>query len=50
MLVDDEAGDFVEFDVGALRASEEQVEGLQGGEVFAVHQDAFGLADNVAAG
>jgi hypothetical protein len=36
--------------VGFLGSPREEGEGLQAGEIVAVHQDAFGLADDGAAG
>jgi len=46
---DDPAGDVDELDVRVLRCPERQLESSFAGEAFAVHQDAFRLADVVSA-
>ncbi len=49
MPLDDLAGDIDEHDVCILGYLGPNCESGFGGEVFAVHQDAFGLADGVPA-
>src|ERR1700761_6987482 len=43
-------GDLAELDVQPLRRAAEQVEGVVGGDPEPLHQDALGLADDVAGG
>jgi hypothetical protein len=38
----------VKFHVGILRRGDQQIEGLVGGDAFAVHQNSFGYPDGVA--
>ncbi len=50
VLLHDPAGELNDLDVGVLRGPHQQGERLRAGEVLAVHQDALGLPDDVAAG
>ena len=50
MVCDEDACYVDQFDIGLLRSSRKCCERLEAGEVVAVHEDAFGLADDIAAG